>query len=126
MSYPWDEEPDEDRWVDPATGVPCKAWRHPSLRTWCGYVRLPEGHPWLAEDADLSGVDVHGGITGSPSTGPDPEMWVGFDCAHGFDLWPDDVDRRWSLPLSEYRTLTYVRSECAKVAAQAAVAGLPQ
>lgn len=50
----------------------------------CGYVLLPEGHPWLTaeDDWDIDST-VHGGITYRKGG------WVGFDTAHGWDIWPD-------------------------------------
>ena len=55
----------------------------------CGYVKLPEGHPWLlVEDVDAYDLSsVHGGITYRY------EGWVGFDTAHGSDLWPSLMTR---------------------------------
>lgn len=98
----------------------------------CGDVYCDHGPMYL--------VDVHGGITyadgcdDDPTEGvchlpepgePDHLWWFGFDCAHYCDLRPaapllpgftDDHD---DLSLT-YRTLDYVRSECARLAAQLA------
>lgn len=41
---PWQDEPDEVRWRDDATGYDCLLRRN-SLGAWCGYVAVPEGHP---------------------------------------------------------------------------------
>lgn len=72
----------------------------------CGYVRLPVGHPWHGADHDdsiLDDVKVHGGLTFSRADepchkpGPDDAWWLGFDCAHTWDL-PDP-----SLPQIRFR-----------------------
>lgn len=79
----------------------------------CGYVELPEGHPWWALSVrdDYLDVDVHGGVTWGPEPlgppGTDPIGWVGFDCAHTGDRRP------WSqFDDGEYRDLEYVTAEC--------------
>lgn len=41
---PWHLEPDELRWIDPATGYTALAWRGP-MGAWCGYVGVPKWHP---------------------------------------------------------------------------------
>jgi hypothetical protein len=52
----------------------------------CGYVGVPEGHPWYKKDYDDIDVDVHGGLTWSDdhvgNDAPDGLWWVGFDTAH--------------------------------------------
>jgi hypothetical protein len=54
-----------------------------------GYVKLPDGHPWLeAEDDWDIPSNVHGGITFRDNLG-----WVGFDTNHGWDIWPDLLER---------------------------------
>jgi hypothetical protein len=55
----------------------------PVLEHVCGYVKLPEGHPWLGlEDLWDIPARVHGGISYVR------EGWIGFDTAHGYDIWP--------------------------------------
>ena len=100
----------------------------------CGYVQLPKGHPWHGLDYDdaneVMDVPVHGGLTFSEpdepcdALGDDDAWWLGFDCAHGFDL-PDpdlktdrtDEQSRAILALyhntgAEVRTQAYVESQC--------------
>lgn len=53
----------------------------------CGYVGVPEGHPWHGmEYDDLRDVDVHGGLTWSENYIRGDEeagwWWVGFDTSH--------------------------------------------
>lgn len=59
-------------------------WRvaeHPRFLAWCGYVRLPEDHPWRHMPGESIPVDVHGGVT----YGPDGDGWIGFDTMHAGD-----------------------------------------
>lgn len=142
---PWDAEPDKRQWLDPTSGLPCLVVRHPSLGHLCGYVGVPSGHPWHGVDYDdLSpSPNVHGGLTFSdrcqheadPSKSichipggaeTDDVWWLGFDCAHAYDLSPGlsiavgqfqglgDGDR--------YRDFSYVVAECESLAGQAASA----
>jgi hypothetical protein len=60
---PWNNEPDKMQWQDAATGLACLAVRN-DMGVWCGYVGIPEGHPWYGKGyEDLGDVDVHGGLT---------------------------------------------------------------
>jgi hypothetical protein len=91
----------------------------------CGYVRIPEGHPWFGMDCDSiheknCHVSVHGGLTFS-GTFADGH-WVGFDCAH----YGDKQDP--SLPFTtemktfkegEIRSTEYVQRECENLCEQA-------
>jgi hypothetical protein len=140
---PWLDEPDKVQWPDPETGLACMARRNPALGIWCGYVGVPEGHPWFGVDADRIDADVHGGLTFAgmcdegvpaaeaichvPAPGePEHLYWLGFDCGHAYDLVPYAalVPARFQIDLGSttYRDLGYVRAECAKLARQAAEA----
>lgn len=81
---PWQHEPDKMVWVDPETDLDCMIVRN-GVGSLCGYVGVPEGHPWFGldysskvcdvdtcdEDEDVywcshrvdSLLDAHGGIT---------------------------------------------------------------
>lgn len=48
---PWHDEPDELRWIDPTTSLPCTARRN-DFGAWCGYVGVPETHPWHGKGYD--------------------------------------------------------------------------
>lgn len=148
ISGEWDSEPDKVQWPDEKTGLPCLAVRNRRSGNWCGYVGVAAGHPAFEKhyDAvyDMSGIDVHGGLTFSDScrpgdteaTGichvpgdgePDHVWWLGFDCAHSGDHGPDDATRSrtkggiWALgPMSTYKTLQYVKAECCRLAWQLA------
>lgn len=135
---PWMQEPDKVEWC--AHGLVCLAVRHESLGHWCGYVGVPPGHPAYGKEGSLD-VLVHGGLTyarpcdvrnkehgvchvARPGE-PEPLFWLGFDCAHAGDLSPALAQRLRYLGLPSargaYRTLPYVRGECALLAAQLAV-----
>lgn len=141
---PWDSEPDKVQWPDPDTGLPCLAVRHERMGFWCGYVGLAEGHPYFGKGYDDVPVEVHGGLTFAdachpgkseaygichvPAAGePDHVWWLGFDCGHAYDASPSDYQRavenkhQWPWAVSadeEYRTLAYVREQCAQLARQ--------
>lgn len=125
---PWQSEPDKMQWPDAATGLPCLVVRNWHSGHWCGYVGVTEGHPAYAKGYNDVDVDVHGGLTYAdfcmhdptehsvchvPGAGePDTVYWLGFDCGHSFDLSPSYSK------MGTYRTLDYVRAECAALALQ--------
>lgn len=147
---PWDGEPDKASWTDEATGMPCLAVRPvPHLGNWCGYVAVNPGHLFHGMDYDdeLIDVRVHGGLTFAASCNDDgpiehavchvPEpgepadvWWFGFDCGHYNDLQPamlaqfpelgEIYERLAGHFQPRYRTLEYVKAECADLAAQLA------
>lgn len=138
-SGPWDGEPDRVQWPDAATGLPCLALRHPYFGHWCGYVGIDRGHPLhgRSHDGDLA-LAVHGGLTffgpcdggvgicHVPALGePEHVWWLGFDCAHYQDYSPNNArlaaERGYPFtirPDEVYRTLDYVRQQCASLARQ--------
>ncbi len=144
----WDDEPDKMQWADPETGLPCLAVRNWS-GAWCGYVGVAEGHPHFGKNYDDVPAEVHCGLTFSdacqpaaveargichvPGPGePDHVWWLGFDCAHCYDYSPRDAERArdeggiWALTHDvEYRTLRYVRNQCAQLARQFKEAAAP-
>lgn len=122
----------------------------------CGYIRLPVGHPWHGKswnDSEVEEVEVHGCITYAEpdepcsKPGPDDAWWLGFDCAHVFDLPdpelpnnrpPSPFDFCFSSPFfdaidsivsrhpidarRDVRSQEYVEAECRKLCDQAAAA----
>jgi hypothetical protein len=148
---PWDNEGDREEWRDETTGLVCIAKRN-RMGAWCGYVGVPPGHPWHGVppghpwhgiDYNDPDIDVHGGLTYANSCSPEigichvprpgePEdlWWLGFDCAHAWDVVPSLLSTRirtvvgdlLDFPENRYRDLGYVRSECASLASQVAAA----
>ena len=139
-SGPWQDEPDKLQWTDEATGLPCLVVRQ-EMGGLCGYVGVPEGHPWHGRNyddcmADGGSVRVHGGLTFAnhcqpdenesrgichvPGPGePDKVWWLGFDCAHYMDMLPGAPKEFKMFRRGKYRTLEYVQTECRNLAAQA-------
>lgn len=125
---PWENEPDFGSFTDDATGYPFVIVRHPTIRHLCGYVGLPEGHPWHGKGYDHCRLlnddwpEVHGGLTyaarAAPKQEPDGRWWIGFDCAHTGDFSPG-LGCMSARDFEVYRTWDYVARECASLAAQA-------
>ena len=141
---PWQDEPDKEQWPDEATGLPCLIKRN-HFGSLCGYVGVSEGHPWFGKDYSDVPAEVHGGLTFAdscqegdeartichvPGPGePDRVWWLGFDCGHAWDIAPAmdarGCERGWSpirMPDTTYKTVGYVKAECARLAAQVAEA----
>jgi hypothetical protein len=128
---PWLDEPDRAHWVDLDTGYDCLIVRGPSGAL-CGYVGVPEGHPWHGSDYSAIPYEdayVHGGLTYAAPCQEDGKIyhtdeeaahqnvwWLGFDCAHYQDLTPafDTVLNERAV----YRTFAYVTAELQSLAAQ--------
>ena len=108
---PWLEEPDRVEFT--AYGFDCLLVRHADLFHWCGYVGITPKHPYMKKlkrdeyqigktvrkywDADDGDLEVHGGITYREacngyichlSEKEDKLFWLGFECAHAYDLSP--------------------------------------
>lgn len=138
---PWQDEPDRVEWK--AHGFHCLITRSDLSGSLCGYVALPEGHPWFEKGYDQIEADAHGGVNYvghcqgkichvPPPGEPDHVWWIGFDCGHGGDVQPAMdahmralVGDRWK-PMHEmfggfggYRDLAYVRAEVEGLAEQA-------
>jgi hypothetical protein len=129
----WKNEPDKMQWQDKETGLPCLIVRGPSGAL-CGYVGVPEGHPYFKREYDDVGADVHGGLTYSDHCQetesecegvchkPDPGesdhvWWLGFDCAHYRDFMPKPTFRGY-FGEGIYRNLDFVKGEVANLARQ--------
>lgn len=108
----------------------------------CGYVRVGPDHPWHGKHYDDVSAEVHGGLTFSAADTPcdkggaDNGYWLGFDCAHAWDLpdpalpgyeqWPSEVRAMHSQDTqSSVKTQEYVRAECHRLCEQASEAMLP-
>lgn len=120
---PWDDEPDALEWTDAATGLPCRIVRS-LMGNLCGYVGVKPSHPAYGVEASKLGLSVHGGLNFARE-----ELglwWLGFDCAHlNLDIVPSiewqsqGILSNWpGRPRPQYRTVDYVRHECAVLALQ--------
>lgn len=130
---PWDDEP-EDKIEWEHNGFQCMMLRN-DWGAWCGYVGLPEGHPWLTMPwyALESLAEVHGGITYGPAkcrpgegperichSGPGDPLWIGFDCSHAWDIVPGRLRVGRQPPRgAAYRTLYYAKGQTEELAVQA-------
>jgi len=129
----WKKEPDKAHWVDKDTGLDCLIVRGGSGAL-CGYVGVPQGHPYYKKDYDDVDVNIHGGLTfsglcdesGDPSKGICHEecdaanndvWWLGFDCAHLGDLSPAYKTEIW-FGDEVYRDFCYVEREVQWLAGQ--------
>ena len=126
---PWQGEPDHCEWVDKATGYISVINRPDHHGALCGYVVIPEGHPYYGKGYDDLPFDVHGGITYSSSL---PEClcltsarqgWVvGFDTGHFSDYMPAIealLDRPYCTVTDLiYRDFDYVKREVTNLASQ--------
>jgi hypothetical protein len=124
----------------------------PSEHPWHGRC-YSEGTPtddddgYYGDDSPCSLIDVHGSLTYAagcqedaseekgichvPEPGrPKDVWWFGFDCAHSFDLAPGMLARMGgesAMPSSygeSYKTVGYVREECARLAEQLLAVGI--
>lgn len=131
----WDLEADKEQWTDEKTGLPCLFVRNQGGFL-CGYVGVNSSHPFFEQHYGNCDVSVHGGLTFSDKCMPhemsepkvchlvedgedDNVWWLGFDCAHGGDFCPA-YHIRESRAHFEYRTVEYVKKECADLAQQLA------
>jgi hypothetical protein len=119
---PWLDEPTEFRWIDEATGLPCWARRVDKRAPWYAHVGFA-----TTESVDVDDACVHGGVTflgEIPIDSLADAMWLdhagcnplharrfGFDCYHEGDFipWMPNYPGTW-------RSLDFVRAECAKLA----------
>jgi hypothetical protein len=138
LDGPWKDEADKIQWQDEATGLPCLIVRNAFGGHLCGYVGVPEGHSLFKMPYTDADVTAHGGLTFSDTCQPDAEehgichlpdegesdhvWWLGFDCAHSHDYCPGYAKLRLSVLASggTYKTIEYVRNECADLAKQIA------
>ncbi|HEX7788423.1 MAG TPA: hypothetical protein VF653_19540 [Methylomirabilota bacterium] len=131
---PWQDEPDKKQWADETTGLPCLIVRNTAVTgALCGYVGVARGHPAYEKACDDVPVAVHGGLTYSDRCTPEADpsrhichvvepgedddvWWLGFDCAHAFDISPKM--RRHAGEV--YRDWAYVEREVLSLAEQLA------
>jgi len=111
-------------------GFKCMIKRHPDFLSLNGYVGLPKGHKFYGKGYDDIGqeIDCHGGLTFTGHWDDDPELWwIGFDCAHAWDMTPG-IEMRLPLDMQmkisdidknvTYKNIEYVRNECKSIVDQ--------
>lgn len=137
-SGPWRDELDKAVWTDPATGLDCMYRRCDDGGYLCGYVAVEAGHPLFgfSHDAIPAALEVtaHRGLNESgpcdhgheakamchiPAAGrPEDVWWFGFKC----DGLGDDKPQRRQMGSEDrsgvYRSVEYVRGQCAALAAR--------
>jgi len=121
----WEKEPDKLEWEH--CGFPCLILRHSNMKHLCGYVGLPQWHPFYGKgyeeiESIMGGMKVHGGLTFSEigkegSHWKEGYWWIGFDCAHVGDLVPKLYEIIGKAhPKDVYRNIEYVKREVKKLA----------
>ena len=132
---PWVEELDFVKWK--YKGIVCLVKRayvvegfhlgHLSLGNLNGYIQVPKEHPWFKKDYNDIDVEVHGGLTFGEIR-DEGEFWIGFDCAHSFDIVPSieptrtETDKEIckkhgispssNLLMRSYKDINFVKAEC--------------
>lgn len=144
----WVEEADECYFLH--DGLDCKVLRICALKGnranfplfggfLDGYVKIPSDHPFFCKCYSDIDVDIHGGLTYGQLE--NDGFWIGFDCAHSFDVVPSlialrnlykkdsieefkDSIEEFSVKQSSvifpksYRNMDYVIKECKSLADQ--------
>jgi len=131
----WDNEPDDFEWIHEESGYHCILKRNHS-GVWCGYVMVPDGHPYHGlEYMDDRVIDlyVHGGLTYSAPAGDEGgHPWTfGFDCAHYMDVMPaleatvKTLQKKsgtrmpkFRMPGSSYKNMAFAKAETESLADQ--------
>lgn len=78
-------------------GLRCIVRRARYLGHLCGYVAIPQGHPFVGSDyfdPEIEALNVHGGVThADPLAGLGETWWLGFDAAR-----TSDCEEWWGHP----------------------------
>ena len=132
ISGPWETEANEASFEEKASRYQCFVRRN-KMGNLCGYVKVPESHPfhglgYSTDAVDHAGIEIHGGITYSENAAPDgTKGWTfGFDTSHSMDFSP--VVARYRPPSGNevYRNMDYVKSECESLARQLFALATPE
>lgn len=97
----------------------------------CGYVKLPDGQTYEAF-SENDWINCHGGVTfAEESLGSqhflESGFWVGFDCAHAWDVVPSmkqlsksiaDIYSRFQACPPSYKNIGFVFGECKEIVRQ--------
>jgi hypothetical protein len=112
---PWIHEDDREEFE--ASGLECVVQRD-RLGHWCGYVKLPTGHPWANKNPDQIRAQVYGGVKFVEAAPGKEGKWVGFACNEPGDLQPGMMKwKRETLSSGVYRDYNFVVAETNKLAA---------
>ena len=106
-------------------GLKCEVKINDNIGFRCGYVILPENHPFISEDYNDLNIDCHGGLTYKEG------RVVGFDCGHygdgididlisNEDIRESQIKIKSMIPAMDYevRSLEFVEQECMKIVDQ--------
>jgi hypothetical protein len=97
----WIEEPDHVTFEH--LGYDCEICRS-RTGVLCGYIVLPEGHPWIDQDYREIATNVHGGLTFAQHRRNG--YTVGFECCH----YKDKVPGLQKVKIAELLELNIVKS----------------
>lgn len=133
----WANEPDEYQFEH--MGIKCIVKRTAAFESnyincfgghLCGYIQIPENHPWYNANPFEIECNIHGGITYGQME--EDGYWIGFDCAHYNDICPSVEKMRKQSRLfldltylkdalhnAVYKNFAYVTMECISLAEQA-------
>lgn len=111
----WDHEDDFEEFT--SSDLTCVLVRH-SLGHWCGYVALPEKHPWSKKALSAISVTVYGGLKSMGPLENYSGTFLGFTCAEIGDLQPTMMKWKRETPASgTYRDFEFAKAEAEKLAA---------
>ena len=115
-------------------GLTCAVWFN-AQGFRCGYVSVPDGHPWHGvESPSRLGIDVHGGCYCAGELDMLKGWFVWFDCAHSgdnrdIDALPEGPNKEEARflynPNGSVRSCAYVERQCRHVADQVIAAATP-
>lgn len=129
----WDNEPDKAQWD--FSGLDCLIVRN-RVGALCGYVGVPESHPYFEKGYDDVEVYAHGGLTFADRCRPSSEgehkgvchsdktavnatvWWLGFDCAHAGDFVPAYDGDGYHDSYDSYKNFGYVKNQVESLANQ--------
>ena len=132
---PWQDEPD---WMQSEINGFLLIIARPSGGCLCGYIEVPQGHPWHGKnhkDPIFDDIQVHGGLSHSEPSCNQGKWILGFDCGHSGDIVPlpksiqeeiDDLKKKWGVAIrGTYKTVDFVKAELLKLAEWAKKAQTP-
>ena len=107
-------------------GLKCEVKINENMGFRCGYVTLPENHPFISKNYNYLDVDCHGGLTYKEY------RVIGFDCGHcgdgidlnlisNSDIREAQIKIKSTIPNmeDEVKSLEFVENECIKIVDQA-------